>query len=47
MRCCRKIALKGLYGDNNILKQFISLFQKKIIEIVESIPGGFAENLLG
>jgi hypothetical protein len=39
--------LKGLYGETNLLKSFISNFKKKIIENVEQMPGGFAENLLG
>jgi hypothetical protein len=39
--------LKGLYGETNLLKSFIATFKKKVIDIVEQIPGGFAENLLG
>ena len=32
---CRKIALKGLYGDQELLKGFISLFRIKLHALVK------------
>lgn len=34
IKCCRKVTLKGLYGDNNQLRKFIQLFRKRLIEVV-------------
>ena len=34
------MTLKGVYGDHNILKTFISVFKKKIFEFVSQLPGG-------
>jgi hypothetical protein len=33
---CRKIALKGLYGDQELLKQFIANFRQRTINLVNS-----------
>ena len=40
IKCCRKISLKGLYGDQALLKNFIGIFRKKIHDFVNSLPGG-------
>lgn len=45
IKCCRKVTLKGVYGDSAILKQFINMFKKKIFELVSYLPGGNAELL--
>ena len=39
VKCCRKLAVKGLYGDHVLLKNFISLFRKKIHDFVNTLPG--------
>ena len=36
---CRKITLKGLYGDSELLKTFISQFRIKIHQLVKSESG--------
>lgn len=36
MKGCRKITLKGLYGDQELLKAFISNFRTRIINLVNS-----------
>ena len=40
IKCCRKIALKGLYGDQTLLKNFIGVFRNKIHDFVNTLPGG-------
>ena len=40
IKCCRKISLKGVYGDAAILKLFISQYRKRIHELVSRLPGG-------
>ena len=40
VKCCRKISLKGVYGDPGILKVFISHYKKRIHELVSRLPGG-------
>jgi hypothetical protein len=37
-KCCRKIALKGLYGDPGKLSEFTQAFKVKIQESVENLP---------
>ena len=37
-KCCRKIALKGLYGDPVKLSEFTQAFKVKIQESVENLP---------
>lgn len=40
IKCCRKVTLKGVYGDPNVLRKFINMFKKKIFEHVSQLPGG-------
>ena len=40
IKCCRKVALKGLYGDQTLLKNFIGIFRGKIHDFVNTLPGG-------
>lgn len=37
-KCCRKIAVKGLYGDQVRLQEFTQAFKDSIQEAVERIP---------
>jgi hypothetical protein len=36
VRTCRKIMIKGLYGDHDMLKTFISDFKIKLITLVKA-----------
>ncbi len=36
---CRKITLKGLYGDSELLKSFISQFRQKLHSLVKKEGG--------
>ena len=38
VKCCRKIALKGLYGEFSRLQEFSTAFKNKIYEHVNSMP---------
>jgi hypothetical protein len=38
VKCCRKIALKGLYGDHTRLQEFTNAFKNKIHEQVSTLP---------
>ena len=46
VKCCRKISLKGVYGDPNVVRGFLSVFKKKIYEHVGGLPGITTHDLL-
>ncbi len=43
VKSCRKITLKGVYGDSELLKNFISLFKKKVQENLHGLGGNQIE----
>lgn len=38
VKVCRKIALKGLYGDSHKLQEFLTNFKNKLHEAVTQLP---------
>ena len=38
IKCCRKIALKGLYGDNARLQEFTNTFVARVTDCVNNMP---------
>jgi hypothetical protein len=38
IKCCRKITLKGLYGEYNRLQQFSNVFRTSIHQLVSNLP---------
>lgn len=39
VKCCRKITLKGIYGQPQVLKTLIQQFKKRVGEATQGIPG--------
>ena len=39
VKCCRKIMIKGVYGQPQVLKALIQQFKKRISEATQGIPG--------
>lgn len=33
VKCCRKITLRRVYGQSNVIKDFVALFRKRIAEM--------------
>ena len=38
VKCCRKVSLKGLYGDHSKLQGFVGTFKNKLHGFVQTIP---------
>lgn len=40
IKCSRKITLRKIYGHDQVVKDLVIAFKKKLVEVCNSLPGG-------